>query len=838
MNLNARQNKDITIYRITSSGGVINPTGIEVATVPITAAARRTFHLMSEDSITLVFSLDEQLQFLPGDYIRDELFGLFEIAEEQVGVWNKSTGGYDHNIKFVRQYWRWNNHVLMLTRKENTTNTYRAEAKWQMTGMLEEHVSVVLDNVRKIGYATHVINPTFGSDITAERKDEVHFLAYDGMRICDALTAIADEYECEWWVTENGGTTTIHFGKCETAGEPLLLRPGYEAETLSVTRNQSIYANRILALGSDKNIPSYYGKTLGQLTTFTVTEVLSDGTSPEPLDVDTDDDGIPYDVMPAPTQYSKRFRDANHPLQADMAYRNKVTVTFDGISTQYVARIDGAGYLYINSSTSIGNISDKAFTLDIYDPEAMPVMLSGLLLNKIPAAWFATSDEDPSSVISIGERRLMLPKNTPSWWEQLCAGYEIDSKRRWVQKVGQTEHQSVEQTVIYGNIYPRCYLKVTSVTATPETQKSEYEDGSVAMWKWTRYVIEAVQYPSGNAFKFSAAYVDGELKANFCSEMEEIEACNQSSTAWVDHEGRLLAGMTFNLGFRIKDGHYYFELCRNQDYGAMLPNDTLKPSVGDVFTLTGWDVRSMGMTGIIESAEDTLAYCAAEYLKAMEEGQFVFRLGMMSDWPFTMSQSGYWLPDTGQRITVPIGAQGVKTSRLIGYELKLDYPYDSAQLEVGETDAYSRLKRMERMIAGKGGGCPMWQMPAPTGTDTFTPEYSTIAKKYITMDGTEAGGSSRSRTSAIRVYKGDILKSTCANYNSNAVAAIAETDANGTYYNPIFDGTGGEGGTGRNDPRTWTYVATKNTYVVCSYLTNIGITVTITRKTYQLHELQ
>lgn len=115
---------------------------------------------------------------------------------------------------------------------------------------------------------------------------------------------------------------------------------------------------------------------------------------------------------------------------------------------------------------------------------------------------------------------------------------------------------------------------------------------------------------------------------------------------------------------------------------------------------------------------------------------------------------------------------------------------------------------------------------------TFNPEFSVVSKKYITMEGTEAAGSSRSHTSPIQVLKNDIVKVTCATYNSAAAATIAETDVNETFYTPIFDGTGGEGGSGRNDPRTWTYVPDKDTYIVCSYLTNIGITVTITRTVY------
>jgi hypothetical protein len=41
---------------------------------------------------------------------------------------------------------------------------------------------------------------------------------------------------------------------------------------------------------------------------------------------------------------------------------------------------------------------------------------------------------------------------------------------------------------------------------------------------------------------------------------------------------------------------------------------------------------------------------------------------------------------------------GGKQSRIIGYEYKLDIPYDTPTYTVGDTEAYSRLKQIEKQL--------------------------------------------------------------------------------------------------------------------------------------------
>jgi hypothetical protein len=114
-----------------------------------------------------------------------------------------------------------------------------------------------------------------------------------------------------------------------------------------------------------------------------------------------------------------------------------------------------------------------------------------------------------------------------------------------------------------------------------------------------------------------------------------------------------------------------------------------------------------------------------EYLSALQEGQFTFTCRMMSNWLFDLEAdrfntsneeplvtsddnaffvsngfTRYRLPLAGDRVTVYHDALpgGSKTSRIIGYELKLDKPYDTPTYTIGETEAFSRLKMLEKKI--------------------------------------------------------------------------------------------------------------------------------------------
>ena len=282
-----RESTDITISRFTNNGWAVS---VGIIGVPITPASRRKYHLMTEDSITLNFSLEQPIEFKVGDFIIDEIFGLFILREKQFPTYNKNTGGYDYQLRFDNAYWLWNNHINMLTapldgatpiawtESEGTTilNTTgvqrvgtnypykRQEAVWCLTNSLAYHVEQVLCNILAADL-TYYGRPYNARILpTATKAKEIRFINYDAKRICDSLTEIANEFECEWWVTYEGTPAVgwINFGKCELGNTAKEFTLGDNVETMQASRDLTNYANRIYVFGGTKNVPESYRKKL------------------------------------------------------------------------------------------------------------------------------------------------------------------------------------------------------------------------------------------------------------------------------------------------------------------------------------------------------------------------------------------------------------------------------------------------------------------------------------------------------------------------------------------------------------------------------------------------
>lgn len=263
----------------------------------ITTASKRKFHLMGEDSITLAFSLEEPEEFKVGDFIIDEVFGLFFLREKQFPTYNKATGGYDYNLRFDRAYWLWDNHINMLTapfedalpivmdedngttildtsaiqRIDEGTSPYygkfpykRQEAVWCLTNSLAYHVEQILCNILAADL-TYYGRPYNARILpSATKAKEIRFINYDAKRICESLTEIANEYECEWWVTYEGTPAVgwINFGKCELGNTAKEFVLGDNVETMQASRDLTNYANRLYVFGGTKNVPESYRKKL------------------------------------------------------------------------------------------------------------------------------------------------------------------------------------------------------------------------------------------------------------------------------------------------------------------------------------------------------------------------------------------------------------------------------------------------------------------------------------------------------------------------------------------------------------------------------------------------
>lgn len=222
----------------------------------INEGSKRHFLLMQEDYITLLFSLSNPVYFKLGDYIDNEL-GIFELVDLYKPTYNTTTGAYDYELRLDAYYWKWKNKKFFYT-----PDTTGREASWNLTATLDKHLDVFLDNLKALGYKFRDLDFTWDIDSTVENTSKL--VSYDNMNLIDALTQMAETWECEWWITEH----VIHFGRCEYSS-PVDFKAGDLTDTENVNVNsmtrsdsQTTYATRIYAFGSTRNIPSSYRKDL------------------------------------------------------------------------------------------------------------------------------------------------------------------------------------------------------------------------------------------------------------------------------------------------------------------------------------------------------------------------------------------------------------------------------------------------------------------------------------------------------------------------------------------------------------------------------------------------
>ena len=320
-----------------------------------------------------------------------------------------------------------------------------------------------------------------------------------------------------------------------------------------------------------------------------------------------------------------------------------------------------------------------------------------------PSSYFA-SDAGEDVINGLSELRLLLP-------ERVAQGYV--SRRGYIQPVG-LSGPVVEDIVTHDEIYPVILsMPVEDVDGSRKATASlVMPDSSVAERKYSVYYIKArVTGSDGTKYNFKRNYIlDGEkLRVKFTT-------------------GKL-SGLTFEAMFEEDEREQYYLICPNTDYGALLPNDTLRPEIGDEILLLGWNPNAMPELGMIGEAENRLFLAAIDDLEKAYKGDSSYKATMYSatereSESELVDAGGNTLVDSSGSTLVCMAREDVnllelgdavtlrdhaifgtasdgspnesKPLRVIGYEMKLDYPYDSPQYTIGEIPKPSRLRTLEK----------------------------------------------------------------------------------------------------------------------------------------------
>lgn len=282
------------------------------------------------------------------------------------------------------------------------------------------------------------------------------------------------------------------------------------------------------------------------------------------------------------------------------------------------------------------------------------------------------------------QKRVMLPESTPY----------VDIEE------GLTDEEIVEGIVIFDDVYPRLDNSITDLRSdereVEKTDTVEAGDGGSSDESETETVT--IYRFKDSSLTFSKDYILPGVQLQ------------------VQFQSGKLNGMIFDLAFNPDDvseetpDGQWFEIVRNDTYGVMLPNDILKPEKTNKFILLGWDVTKLESgLGLITDAENEVLARAKDYAGKLKTDSNTYPCHMMSDYMFGLNNRGQQDSNFTKVLQFPLGqiirlnnsnffVGGSRVSRVVGYEYKLDKPYDDAVIYVGESATYSSKQAQEAKI--------------------------------------------------------------------------------------------------------------------------------------------
>lgn len=266
--------------------------------------------------------------------------------------------------------------------------------------------------------------------------------------------------------------------------------------------------------------------------------------------------------------------------------------------------------------------------------------------------------DEQTVVNGVVQRRLMLPADTPY----------IDVYP------DMSEEEAIEDIVVFENVYPRRTGTLSDVHTRTEEVKDE--NGTKETVTYYRYKDTGLEF-----------------KDEYLIEGQELRIRFQSGK---------LNGMEFGVIFNPdpKDdmrGAQLWEIVRNEDYGRMLPDDTLRPENGDEYILSGFNIQLVSDRYTPE-AEQELKGKAQEYADRRKRDDGTYNTTLDSEWVYNDRLRRFY--EFGQKVFLVNRAffENGRDSRILGWEFNLDKPWDSPAYIIGESMPYSRIGDMEDKI--------------------------------------------------------------------------------------------------------------------------------------------
>lgn len=274
----------------------------------------------------------------------------------------------------------------------------------------------------------------------------------------------------------------------------------------------------------------------------------------------------------------------------------------------------------------------------------------------IPTNYRPTDEQ--AVVNGVVQKRLMLPADTP-----YIDAYE-----------GMSQEEAIEDVVVFDDVYPRRVGTLSDVHT--RTEEVENEGGTKETVTYYRYKDTGLEF-----------------KEEYIIEGQELKIRFQSGK---------LNGMEFGVIFNPtpKDethGEQLWEIVRNEDYGRPLPDDMMYPANGDEYVLSGFDIQLVSDQYIPE-AEQELKEKAQKYADKVKKDDGTYPTTLSSSWVKEDLISRTF--EFGQRINLVDDTyfENGRISRVLGWEMNLDIPWNSPVYTIGESMPYSRIGEIEDKV--------------------------------------------------------------------------------------------------------------------------------------------
>lgn len=702
-------------------------------TIPVGSDSTYTWKKQEEEYITVCFTSLSVLALKKGFYTDIDGLGRFEVVDMPTPDKSSKNGGYEYELRLDRPWYKFKNRIIFFRRG----NTGGMEAKWSLTDTLQAHAGVLTDNLSKIGYTYSGKDYIVYIHDDVEEKDEAKLISYDSTTLLSALDTMAETYDTEWWIDEN----TIHFGRCEQGEQTVKLEQGKELNGLSRSEDSEQHGTRLYAFGSSRNLNQNYRRKLknpftidgfhklfattvrfttnkpttyysankrikitdgsdyaGQTYTFKVVSgsytnpnagaVVSWNNPVFEIEVATATDAIGFkvgtevqfiigDETGGQTDASKTkitsvtrasswifsFKDLQ--LQKKAITKNTTTTLSDGTATgiEYIGIVSD-GTSTINEGRDCYSLADKTKALTGSSQQVTLAHLAMAYVNKL-----YTEPIDGQSEVAIqgvADTILQLPSGTPY----------IDSEAN----LDPDDITDIVKT--YDDIYPRALLTITEVTEIP-AKTTDSDTGNVTYW--TAYRFKA-KLQDGTPFVFDSIY--------------EIQEENKPLS--IHFESGALNGMDFEVKFNPDadiDDTQLFEITRNDTYTLELPNDTMKPTVGDTLYMYNMDITFID-DALVEAAENELKAEAEKDMEKMRVDSGTYT-GTMNPVLFGQKNIGLTYGSKVKLIApeyFTAEEDHARESRIIGWELNLE-DLTQGELTIGESDHTSTSESLASTVS-------------------------------------------------------------------------------------------------------------------------------------------